>query len=61
MIKNILKLNETNHKIRMIQRFFKYLPDRMYDDLDEVLDDYYYLCRLSYRLHKKGVNINEIQ
>lgn len=60
MINNIIKLHDINHKLRYIQRSFKYLPKHMFDDLDEVLTDYQYLCKLSYYLTKKGVNVDEV-
>lgn len=61
MITNILQLHSMIHKLRIIGRYCKYLPKYMYNDLEEVIDDYYYLCNLSYRLDKKGVKVDEIQ
>lgn len=61
MISNLLKIHSLVHKLRLIGRFSKFLPKYMFNDLEEVIDDYYYLCNLSYRLNKKGVNIDEIQ
>lgn len=61
MINNLLKIHSLIHKLRIIGRFCKYLPKYMYNDLEDLIDDYYYLCTLSYRLYKKGVNVDEIQ